>query len=68
MASAPACGSIPRTGTGIAFFATGLGEDPPRGRTSYRAIEEWLARRPKLAVLASAFERPAALALRAGAD
>jgi hypothetical protein len=35
----------PRTGTGIAFFATNLGEEPPRGRTSFRAIEESLARR-----------------------
>jgi CubicO group peptidase (beta-lactamase class C family) len=34
------------TGTGIAFFATGNGEDPPRGRHSaYRAIEEELAAR-----------------------
>ncbi len=34
------------TGTGIAFFATGNGEDPPRGRRSaYRAIEEELAGR-----------------------
>jgi CubicO group peptidase (beta-lactamase class C family) len=32
-------------GTGIAFFATGNGEDPPRGRSAYRAIEERLARR-----------------------
>lgn len=31
------------TGRGIAYFATGLGDDPPRGRSSYRAIEEWLA-------------------------
>ncbi|HEX6374227.1 MAG TPA: serine hydrolase domain-containing protein [Allosphingosinicella sp.] len=30
-------------GTGIAYFATGLGDDPPRGRSAYRAIEEWLA-------------------------
>ena len=30
-------------GVGIAYFATGLGEDPPRGSSSYRAIEEWLA-------------------------
>jgi len=34
------------TGTGIAFFATGNGEDPPRGRRSaYRAIEEELVGR-----------------------
>jgi CubicO group peptidase (beta-lactamase class C family) len=30
-------------GTGIVFFATGNGEDPPRGRSAYRAIEEQLA-------------------------
>lgn len=30
-------------GTGIAYFATALGDDPARGRSSYRAIEEWLA-------------------------
>jgi CubicO group peptidase (beta-lactamase class C family) len=30
-------------GRGIAYFATGLGDDPPRGRSAYRAIEEWLA-------------------------
>jgi CubicO group peptidase (beta-lactamase class C family) len=34
----------PRTGTGIAFFATGNGDDPQRGRSAYRAIEERLAR------------------------
>ena len=33
----------PATGRGIAYFATGLGDDPPRGRSSYRAMEEWLA-------------------------
>ncbi|MFL6844932.1 MAG: serine hydrolase domain-containing protein [Allosphingosinicella sp.] len=33
----------PATGRGIAYFATGLGDDPARGRSSYRAIEEWLA-------------------------
>jgi CubicO group peptidase (beta-lactamase class C family) len=33
----------PARGVGIAYFATGLGDDPPRGRSSYRAIEEWLA-------------------------
>ena len=32
-------------GEGIAFFATGNGDDPPRGRSAYRRIEEWLARR-----------------------
>jgi CubicO group peptidase (beta-lactamase class C family) len=32
--------------TGIAFFATGNGDDPPRGaHSAYRAIEEELARR-----------------------
>jgi CubicO group peptidase (beta-lactamase class C family) len=30
-------------GIGIAYFATGLGDDPPRGRSAYRSIEEWLA-------------------------
>lgn len=30
-------------GVGIAYFATGLGEDPPRGKSAYRAVEEWLA-------------------------
>jgi CubicO group peptidase (beta-lactamase class C family) len=34
----------PAKGTGIAYFATALGDDPPRGRSAYRAIEEWLAR------------------------
>lgn len=34
----------PARGVGIAFFATGNGEDPPRGRSAYRAIEERLAR------------------------
>jgi CubicO group peptidase (beta-lactamase class C family) len=32
-------------GIGIAYFATGNGDDPPRGRSAYRAIEERLARR-----------------------
>jgi CubicO group peptidase (beta-lactamase class C family) len=32
-----------RSGRGIAYFATGLGDDPPKGRSAYRAIEEWLA-------------------------
>lgn len=30
-------------GVGIAYFAANQGEDPPRGGTAYRAIEEWLA-------------------------
>ena len=30
-------------GSGIAYFATALGDDPPRGRSAYRAVEEWLA-------------------------
>jgi CubicO group peptidase (beta-lactamase class C family) len=34
----------PATGTGIAYFATGNGDEPPRGRSAYRAIEEALAR------------------------
>jgi CubicO group peptidase (beta-lactamase class C family) len=35
----------PVSGTGIAFFAANNGDDPPRGRTAYRAVEEWLAAR-----------------------
>ena len=32
---------IDRTsGTGIAYFVTGLAESPPRGRSAYRAAEE----------------------------
>lgn len=27
-------------GTGVAYFVTGLAEDPPRGRSAYRAAEE----------------------------
>jgi CubicO group peptidase (beta-lactamase class C family) len=27
-------------GTGVAFFVTGLSDDPPRGRSAYRAVEE----------------------------
>lgn len=27
-------------GTGVAFFVTGLGDDPPRGRSAFRATEE----------------------------
>ena len=33
----------PSRGTGIAYFATGIADDAPRGRTAYRTIEEWLA-------------------------
>lgn len=32
-----------RAGIGIAYFATGNGDDPPRGRSAFRAIEEQLA-------------------------
>jgi CubicO group peptidase (beta-lactamase class C family) len=32
-------------GVGVAFFATGIAEQPPRGRSSYTQAEEWLARR-----------------------
>jgi CubicO group peptidase (beta-lactamase class C family) len=35
----------PARGVGIAYFATGNGDDPPRGRTAFRAIEEQLAGR-----------------------
>ena len=35
----------PERGEGIAYFATSNGDDPPRGRSAYRLIEEWLARR-----------------------
>ncbi|MGQ0589439.1 MAG: serine hydrolase domain-containing protein [Sphingosinicella sp.] len=35
----------PARGVGIAYYATGNGADPPRGRSAYRAIEEWLAAR-----------------------
>ena len=34
----------PERGVGIAYYATGNGDDPPRGRSAYRAIEEELAR------------------------
>jgi len=34
----------PATGTGIAFFATGNGDTPPRGRSAYTTIEEQLVR------------------------
>jgi CubicO group peptidase (beta-lactamase class C family) len=32
-----------RANMGIAYFSTGNGDDPPRGRSAYRAIEEQLA-------------------------
>jgi CubicO group peptidase (beta-lactamase class C family) len=35
----------PARGIGIAFFATGNGDEPPRGRSAYRRIEERLAAR-----------------------
>lgn len=35
----------PATGAGIAYFALRNGDDPPRGRSAYRAIEEELAAR-----------------------
>ena len=35
----------PERGDGIAFFATNNGADPPRGRSAYRSIEEYLARK-----------------------
>jgi CubicO group peptidase (beta-lactamase class C family) len=35
----------PVRGVGIAFFAANLGDDPPRGRSAYRSVEEWLAGR-----------------------
>ncbi|MFN3389221.1 MAG: serine hydrolase domain-containing protein [Allosphingosinicella sp.] len=33
----------PERRTGIAYFATGVAEDAPKGRSAYPAIEEWLA-------------------------
>jgi CubicO group peptidase (beta-lactamase class C family) len=35
----------PGRGVGIAYYATGNGADPPRGRSAFRVIEETLARR-----------------------
>lgn len=35
-------------GTGVAFFVTGLGDDPPRGRSAFRAEEERAFRRSLL--------------------
>lgn len=34
-----------RRGVGIAYFAANNPADPPRGRSAYRAVEEWLAAR-----------------------
>ena len=40
---------IDRTaGTGVAYFVTGLSDDPPRGRSAYRAAEEAAFRRSLL--------------------
>ena len=36
----------PESGAGIAYFATANGDDPPRGRSVFTAVEEWLASRP----------------------
>lgn len=36
-----------KRGVGIAYFATNNGAEPARGRSSYRAVEEWLASRIK---------------------
>jgi CubicO group peptidase (beta-lactamase class C family) len=33
----------PARGTGIAYFATGIADEGPRGRSAYWTIEEWLA-------------------------
>jgi CubicO group peptidase (beta-lactamase class C family) len=35
----------PERGEGIAYLSANNGEDPPGGRSAYRAIEEWLAAR-----------------------
>jgi CubicO group peptidase (beta-lactamase class C family) len=35
----------PATRTGIAYFATGVADDAPKGRTAYPVIEEWMAAR-----------------------
>ena len=34
-----------RRSQGVAYFVTGLAEDPPRGRSAYRAAEEAAFRR-----------------------
>jgi hypothetical protein len=33
----------PKRGRGIAYFATGIAEEGPRGRSAYWTVEEWLA-------------------------
>jgi CubicO group peptidase (beta-lactamase class C family) len=33
----------PARGTGIAYFATGIADEGPRGRSAYWTVEEWLA-------------------------
>ena len=38
----------PTAGTGVAYFVTGLSDDPPRGRSAYRAAEEAAFRRSLL--------------------
>lgn len=35
----------PERGEGIAYLSANNGDDPPHGRSAYRAIEEWLAAR-----------------------
>lgn len=35
----------PASGTGVAYFSVGNGDDPPHGRSAYRTVEEWLAQR-----------------------
>jgi CubicO group peptidase (beta-lactamase class C family) len=37
----------PERGTGIAYFATGIAEEGPRGRSAYWTVEEWLARKAR---------------------
>jgi CubicO group peptidase (beta-lactamase class C family) len=37
----------PARGTGIAYFATGIDDSGPRGRSAYWTIEEWLAARAR---------------------
>jgi CubicO group peptidase (beta-lactamase class C family) len=37
----------PERGTGIAYFATGIAEEGPRGRSAYWTVEEWLAKKAR---------------------